>query len=50
VSRINHQDRSYREPYEAVAGQLADWHLDYPLNVAALKERLDAGIPARTVL
>jgi hypothetical protein len=42
-----------RAAYEAVAGpagQLADWHLDYPLNVAAFKERLDAGIPARTVL
>ena len=39
-----------RAAYEAVAGQLADWQLDYPLNPAALKERLDAGIPARTVL
>ena len=39
-----------RAAYEAVAGRLADWQLDYPLNVAALKERLDAGIPARTVL
>ena len=39
-----------RAAYEAVAGQLADWQLDYPRNVAALKERLDAGIPARTVL
>jgi hypothetical protein len=39
-----------RAAYEAVAGQLADWQLDYPLNVAALKERLDAGIPIRTVL
>jgi uncharacterized protein YidB (DUF937 family) len=39
-----------RAAYEAVAGQLADWQLDYPLNVAALKERLDTGIPARTVL
>ena len=39
-----------RAAYEAVAGQLADWQLDYPLNVSALKERLDTGIPARTVL
>lgn len=39
-----------RAAYEVVAGQLADWQLDYPLNVAALKERLAAGIPARTVL
>jgi hypothetical protein len=39
-----------RAAYEAVAARLADWQLDYPLNVAALKERLDAGIPARTVL
>ena len=39
-----------RAAYEAVTGQLADWQLDYPLNVAALKERLDAGVPARTVL
>ncbi len=39
-----------RAAYEAVAGQLADWQLDYPLNVATLKKRLDAGIPARTVL
>ena len=39
-----------RAAYEAVAARLADWQLDYPLNVAALKERLNAGIPARTVL
>ena len=39
-----------RAAYEAVAGRLAGWRLDYPLNPAALKERLDAGIPARTVL
>lgn len=39
-----------RAAYEAVAGQLAHWQLDYPLNVAALKERLDSGIPRRTVL
>ncbi len=39
-----------RAAYEAVADRLADWQLDYPLDVAALKERLDAGIPACTVL
>ncbi len=39
-----------RAAYEAVADRLAGWRLDYPLNPAALKERLDAGIPARTVL
>ena len=39
-----------RAAYEAVVSQLSDWHLDYPLNVAALKERLDRGIPGRTVL
>ena len=39
-----------RAAYEAVAGRLAGWRLDYPLNPAALKERLDAGIPADTVL
>ena len=39
-----------RAAYEAVAERLAGWRLDYPLNAAVLKERLDAGIPARTVL
>ena len=39
-----------RAAYEAVAARLADWQLDYPLNPAALAARLDAGIPARTVL
>ena len=39
-----------RAAYEAVAAGLADWQLDYPLNVTAIEERLDAGIPARTVL
>ena len=39
-----------RAAYEAVVSQLSAWHLDYPLNVAALKERLDSGIPGRTVL
>ena len=39
-----------RAAYEAVADRLADWQLDYPLNAAALAARLEAGIPARTVL
>ncbi len=39
-----------RAAYEAVAAQLADWHLDYPLDPSALAARLDDGIPARTVL
>jgi hypothetical protein len=39
-----------RAAYEAVVARLADWPLDYPLDPGALKERLDAGIPARTVL
>ena len=39
-----------RAAYEAVVARLADWQLDYPLDTGALKERLDAGIPARTVL
>jgi hypothetical protein len=39
-----------RAAYEAVADRLAGWKLDYPQELAALKERLDAGIPARTVL
>ena len=39
-----------RAIYEAVVGRLADWQVDYPLNAAALAARLDAGIPARTVL
>jgi hypothetical protein len=39
-----------RAAYEAVAARLADWHLDYPLDPGALKARLEAGIPARTVL
>ena len=30
--------------------RLADWQLDYPLDPGALEERLEAGIPARTVL
>ena len=39
-----------RAAYEAVADRLADWQLDYPLDPGALAERLEAGIPARTVL
>ena len=39
-----------RAAYEAVAGRLADWQLDYPLDPGALAARLEAGIPARTVL
>ena len=39
-----------RAAYEAVAARLADWRLDYPLDPGALAARLEAGIPARTVL
>ena len=39
-----------RAAYEAVADRLADLRVDYPLDPAALKERLDAGIPPGTVL
>ena len=39
-----------RAAYEAVADRLADWQLDYPLDPGALTARLEAGIPARTVL
>ena len=39
-----------RAAYEAVAARLADWRLDYPLDPGALQTRLEAGIPARTVL
>jgi hypothetical protein len=39
-----------RAAYEAVADRLADRRLDYPRNAAALASRLEAGIPARTVL
>ena len=39
-----------RAAYEAVAARLADWQLDYPLDPGALAARLEAGIPARTVL
>jgi len=39
-----------RAAYEALADRLADWPLEYPPTAAALAARLDAGIPARTVL
>ena len=39
-----------RAAYEAVAGGLSDWQVDYPLDAGALTARLEAGIPARTVL
>ena len=39
-----------RAACEAVADRLAGWRLDYPLDPDALAERLEAGIPARTVL
>ncbi len=39
-----------RAAYEAVADRLAGWQLDYPLDPGALAARLEAGIPARTVL
>jgi uncharacterized protein YidB (DUF937 family) len=39
-----------RAVYEAVTDLLADWTLEHPPTVAALADRLEAGIPARTVL
>jgi hypothetical protein len=39
-----------RAAYEAVAARLADWQLDYPLDPGALAARLEAPIPASTVL
>ena len=39
-----------RAAYEAVAGRLSDWRVDYPLDAGALAARLEAGIPARTAL
>jgi hypothetical protein len=39
-----------RAAYQAVADWLAGWQLDYPLDPGALAARLEAGIPARTVL
>jgi hypothetical protein len=39
-----------RAAYEAVMARLADWSLEYPPTAAALAVRLEAGIPAGTVL
>ncbi len=39
-----------RSAFEAVRAVLPGWWLDYPLDVAALARRLDAGVPDRTVL
>ena len=39
-----------RAAYEAIATRLGDWRLDYPLDSGALAARLEAAIPARTVL
>jgi hypothetical protein len=39
-----------RAAYEAVVDVLADWMLEYPPTAAALAARLEAGIPAGTVL
>jgi hypothetical protein len=40
-----------RAAWEAIArGQFANWQLDYPRDPAALKKRLDVGVPPRTVL
>ena len=39
-----------RAVWEAVAGLLAEWPLEYPRTAAALAARLEAGIPAGTVL
>ncbi|HYB16058.1 MAG TPA: hypothetical protein VEF71_11380 [Streptosporangiaceae bacterium] len=39
-----------RAAYEAVVDRLADWSLEYPRTADALAARLEAGIPARTVL
>ncbi len=39
-----------RAAWEAVADRLADWWLEFPPTAAALAARLEAGIPARTVL
>jgi len=39
-----------RAAYEAVADRLADWPLEYPPTAEALAARLEAGIPAWTVL
>ncbi len=39
-----------RAAFEAAADRLADWQLNYPLDLGALAERLEAGVPAHTVL
>jgi uncharacterized protein YidB (DUF937 family) len=39
-----------RAAYEAVEDRLSGWQLDYPLDPGALAARMEAGIPARTVL
>src|SRR6516162_9437200 len=39
-----------RAAYEAVTDVLANWALEYPPDAAALAARLEAEIPARTVL
>lgn len=39
-----------RAVYEAVKDQRADWRLDYPKDPDTLREHLNAGIPAHTVL
>jgi hypothetical protein len=39
-----------RAAWEAVAELLAEWPLEYPQTAAALAARLEAGIPAETVL
>ena len=39
-----------RAAWEAVADVLAEWPLEYPRTAAALAARLEAGIPAGTVL
>ena len=39
-----------RAAWESIAAQLPSWQLDYPRDPAALRQRLDAGVPDRTVL
>ena len=39
-----------RAAFEAVTSMLATWRLFYPLDAAALADRLDVGVKARTVL
>ena len=50
VARGGSSTGKTRAAYEAVADRLAGWQLDYPLDPGALAARLEAGIPARTVL